>query len=80
MMRKAVPNTQKRLKEQSPDLFEISMSKGRAKHHLKNKTSFLEEKPDLFEVRIMNPGRKLNYEWKSPSNTENVYKPGKKMV
>ena len=79
-MRKAAPVPQTRLKEQSPDLFEISMSKGRAKHHMKNKTTVTEEKPDLFELRIMNPGRKLHYDWKSPSNAENVYKPGKKMV
>jgi len=47
-MRKPSVSNSTRITQQSPDCFEISMTKGRAKYHLKNKSTHDENKPDLF--------------------------------
>jgi len=57
------------------------MTKGRAKFHFKNKSTHNDNKPDLFEHRIQNPGKRLNIGSRSPSNNaDEAFRPGKKLV
>jgi hypothetical protein len=58
----------------------MEMNKGRTKYHMKNRSTHDENKPDLFEHRLMNPGKRLNIGSRSPSNVEEVFRPGKKVV
>ena len=65
----------------SPDAFEEIMKKGKAKFDDKNKSTHNENRPDLFEQRIKNPGKRLNIGSRSPSaNADELFRPGKKLI